>query len=53
MVISETAFANDRFCDGGSDAIMGKLEMSRCARGDYDGSGYDGTVDIDVDGAVV
>ena len=48
MGISETAYADNRFCGGGSDLPIGGIVTRRCARSDSDGEGDTGTVDIDV-----
>ena len=48
MVISKTAYDDDRACDGGLDAPMRGLTTRRSSRGDRDGGGVAGTVVIDV-----
>ena len=52
MVISETAYANDGFFNGGSGVSIGELVMRRCACSDHNNGGNSGTVGVDVDSAV-
>ena len=52
-MVRKTAYTNDEVRSGGSDVPMGRIVTRRCDRDDRIGSRYYGTVDLDIDIAVV